>query len=351
MKKKSIILFFMISMLLFFGYKIAGYVWPIVQADKGQMSPISGKKSEDTINNTEDDTTHKNSDHIDTSQDQIIKNITTSLKQFDPDISVNSWEQFEVLENDSISVYVLSSDKKEQTDFLAICAESKDKVPHHYILLTSKDLWALYKDDIIRFFIDEYSGFQGTDEITIDQLLSPPRYTVEQEYHFCREQQCPEELKKQFYDAYGILRDLEIGSMLQENADIGEFININNSIYYMISRSEFDDMDSMRSYFGNHFTDEFIDILLDKDPPSVIEQQGRLFGLYSGEHPGDMTVGEIIPESICDDSSGDHYLKVKCKRYTAGGMRLNAYDEYHYFQIEKQGEKWLFNSLYIIGAI
>ena len=32
-------------------------------------------------------------------------------------------------------------------------------------------------------------------------------------------------------------------------------------------------------------------------------------------------------------------------------MRLNAYDEYHYFQIEKQGEKWLFNSLYIIGAI
>ena len=55
MKKKSIILFFMISMLLFFGYKIAGYVWPIVQADKGQMSPISGKKSEDTINKTKKD--------------------------------------------------------------------------------------------------------------------------------------------------------------------------------------------------------------------------------------------------------------------------------------------------------
>lgn len=280
--------------------------------------------------------------------DNALDLISDVLRVIEPDAFIKGWQGPELIDEPPVAIYGLITEGSSRPEYVVLRAEPKGEGPHHFMLLTNRILWNNFREAIAGFYAEED---RGTEDHSIDYLVVPARYAPVLGSDMVSEQLCPEEIADLFFESYRILRDFETRSMLQDEADAGKPVEIEDRIYYPIKRSEFYDMESLRSYLALFFTDTLIDNLFDQYPPRIVFEQNVLVGLYTGEYPGDMTIGEIIPESICKDAEGRDFLKVLCRRYTSGGLRLHAFDEYHYFRLQKQSDRWLFDDMYVIGPL
>ncbi len=277
--------------------------------------------------------------------------ISSALKPFDSLIvGISQTLIIEgIEENGDILKYHLSASLK-NGDPLIVIKDGQAGTNNKLLLITTDSLWERYKSDIWELYEALCSQYNRL-ESWADIIIPPNQYSLESVVSSGEWDICPQDIVDKYRRASELLYSFIINGLVPDGGDTAESVAVEDRCYYPLACADYEDMEGLCSYLKKYFSESFVNELLEQYPENIIETDGRLLGWYKGEYPGDMTVGSIEPESVSAESGGVMYLKVKTERYTAGGLRLHAFDEYHYFKMIKERGEWVFDDLYIIGAL